>query len=88
MTLQKTIHNVITGEIITRDYNETELAEAEADQAQAKKEATAKANTDVGDAAQFLDGVSFGTMPSRRWRSNWKLASDAASKIHRSRFQA
>ena len=46
MTLQKTIHNVITGEIITRDYNETELAEAEADQAQAKKEATAKAKSE------------------------------------------
>ena len=46
MTLQKTIHNVITGEIITRDYNETELAELESDQAQAKKEATAKAKAE------------------------------------------
>jgi len=46
MTFQKTIHNVITGEIITRDYNETEIAELEADQATAKKEATAKAKAD------------------------------------------
>ena len=39
---QKTIIDCATGETFTRDYNETELAELEADQASAKKEATAK----------------------------------------------
>ena len=31
-TPQITIHNAITGEIVTRDMNETELAQAKADQ--------------------------------------------------------
>ena len=43
---QKTIINCATGETFTRDYNETELAEYELDQAQAKKEATAKAKAE------------------------------------------
>ena len=56
MTLQKTIHNVITGEIITRDFNETELAEYEADQAQAKKDAAAKAKAEqaLADKRQII----------------------------------
>lgn len=56
MTLQKTIHNVITGEIITRDFNETELAEYEADQAQAKKDAAAqtKADQEFADKRQII----------------------------------
>tara|TARA_R110000868_G_scaffold347334_1_gene608385 strand:+ start:1290 stop:1511 length:222 start_codon:yes stop_codon:yes gene_type:complete len=41
-TPQKTIIDCVTGKTITRDFNETELLEFEADQAQAKKEATAK----------------------------------------------
>ena len=45
-TPQTTIHNAITGEIITRDMNDTELAQLETDQAQAKKEATAKAKAE------------------------------------------
>jgi len=57
-TPQITIFDAITGETITRDYNETELAEMEADQAQAKKEATAKAKTEKAAAdkrQQILD---------------------------------
>tara|TARA_R110000822_G_scaffold117748_1_gene250215 strand:- start:11 stop:229 length:219 start_codon:yes stop_codon:yes gene_type:complete len=46
MSTQITIHDAITGEIITRDMNETELAQIETDQAQAKKEATAKAKAE------------------------------------------
>ena len=49
-TPQISIHDAITGETITRDYNETELAQLEADQAQAKKEATAKAKADKAAA--------------------------------------
>ena len=57
-TPQKTIHDVATGEIVTRDYNETELAQLEADQAQAKKDAAAKAKADKAAAdkkQQILD---------------------------------
>ena len=36
MTLQKTIHDCATGESITRDFTETELAEYEALQAAEK----------------------------------------------------
>tara|TARA_R110000868_G_scaffold378073_1_gene643467 strand:- start:26 stop:244 length:219 start_codon:yes stop_codon:yes gene_type:complete len=46
MSTQITIHDAITGEIITRDMNETELAQIETDQAQAKKETTAKAKAE------------------------------------------
>ncbi|CAB4163025.1 hypothetical protein UFOVP795_1, partial [uncultured Caudovirales phage] len=42
-TPQITIHDATTGETITRDFNKTELAEYEADQAQAKKDAAAQA---------------------------------------------
>ena len=41
-TSQMTIHDAITGETVTRDFNETELAQLETDQAQAKKAAAAK----------------------------------------------
>ena len=53
---QKTIINCATGETFTRDYNETELAEAKADQAQAKKEATAKAKAEqaLADKRQII----------------------------------
>ena len=42
-TPQITIHNVLTGEIITRDFNAAELAQAKLDQAQAKLDAQALA---------------------------------------------
>jgi hypothetical protein len=42
MTLQKIIHNVATGEIITRDYTAAEIAEFQADKAQGVKDAAAK----------------------------------------------
>jgi len=45
-TPQATIYNVITSEVVTRDFNETELAQLETDQAQAKKEAAAKIQKD------------------------------------------
>jgi hypothetical protein len=41
-TPQITIHNAITGETITRDFNPAELAQAKLDQAQAKLEAEAQ----------------------------------------------
>ena len=50
MTLQKTIHDCATGESITRDFTETELAEYEALQAAEKKAATAKAKADQAAA--------------------------------------
>lgn len=49
-TPQKTIHDVLTGEIVTRDFNETELAELEAINAQEKKDAAAKAKADQAAA--------------------------------------
>tara|TARA_R110000824_G_scaffold274305_1_gene463005 strand:+ start:74 stop:295 length:222 start_codon:yes stop_codon:yes gene_type:complete len=49
-TPQITIHDATTGKTITRDFNETELAEYELDQAQAKKEATAKAKAEKAKA--------------------------------------
>ena len=49
-TPQITIHNALTGETVTRDFNETELAQLETDQAQAKKEATAKAKAEKAKA--------------------------------------
>ena len=57
-TPQKTIHDCITGETVTRDFNETELAEFEAELTQAKKDATAKAKADQALAdkrQQILD---------------------------------
>lgn len=40
-TPQITIHDVLTGEIITRNFNAAELAQLEADKAQAIKDAAA-----------------------------------------------
>lgn len=40
-TPQKTIHDVLTGEIITRDFNDDELAQLNKDKAQAKLDAEA-----------------------------------------------
>jgi FMN-dependent NADH-azoreductase len=55
-TPQITIHNVITDEIITRDLNATELAQYEADAAQAEKDAKAKAKADktLADKRQII----------------------------------
>ena len=50
-TPQIMVHDAITSEIVTRDYNADELAQHEADKAQAKKEATAKAKADTAKAA-------------------------------------
>jgi len=49
-TPQKTIHDCITGETVTRDFNETELAELEAELAQTKKDAAAKLKADQAAA--------------------------------------
>ena len=49
-TPQITIHDATTGETITRDFNETELAEYEADQAQANKDAAALAKAEQAKA--------------------------------------
>ena len=49
-TPQITIHDATTGETITRDFNETELAEYEADQAQANKDAAAQAKAEQAKA--------------------------------------
>tara|TARA_R110000868_G_scaffold88710_1_gene247161 strand:- start:565 stop:783 length:219 start_codon:yes stop_codon:yes gene_type:complete len=46
MTLQKAIYDVATGETITRDYNETELADHETDKAKTEKDAKAKAKAE------------------------------------------
>ena len=50
-TPQITIHNAITGETITRDFNADELAQLETDQAQAVKDATDKAKADADKQA-------------------------------------
>ena len=50
-TPQKTIHNAITGEIITRDYNEAELAQYEIDKAQNIKLRADKAKADADKQA-------------------------------------
>ena len=50
-TPQKTIHNAITGEIITRDYTANELAQYEADLAQDKKDRAAQAKADANKSA-------------------------------------
>ena len=46
-TPQTTIHDCITGETITRDMTADELAQLEADQAQAKADAAAKTKADT-----------------------------------------
>lgn len=46
MTLQKAIYDVVTGETITRDYNETELADHETDKAKTEKDTKAKAKAE------------------------------------------
>jgi len=53
---QKTIHNAITGETITRDFTTDELAQLEIDKAHNKKLAAdeAKANADKQTARQAL----------------------------------
>jgi len=55
-TLQKTIIDCLTGETITRDFNAAELAQLEVDQAQAKKDATAKAKLEqaLADKRQII----------------------------------
>ena len=45
-TPQINIYDAITGETVTRDMNETELAQHEADIAQTKKDAAAQAKAD------------------------------------------
>jgi len=47
---QISIFDASTGETMTRDYNETELAQLEADQAKDKKEAAAKAKAEKAAA--------------------------------------
>ena len=42
-TPQTLVHNAITGEIVTRDFNADELAQHEADRAQAAQDASAQA---------------------------------------------
>ena len=55
-TPQITIHDAITGETVTRDYNEIELAELDANIAQAKKDAAAQAKADqaLADKRQII----------------------------------
>ena len=55
-TPQITIHDVATGEMITRDMNETELAQLDADIAQAKKETAAQVKADeaLADKRQII----------------------------------
>ena len=50
-TPQITIHNAATGETITRDYNEAELAQHEIDKAQAAKDVANKAKADANKQA-------------------------------------
>jgi hypothetical protein len=49
-TPQIDITDCLTGETIVRDMTETELAQLETDQAQAKKDAAAQAKTDQAKA--------------------------------------
>lgn len=55
-TPQIVIFDALTGETITRDMNETELAKLETDQAQAKKDATARAKAEkaLADKRQII----------------------------------
>ena len=50
-TLQKTIHNVATGETITRDFTANEIAEFEADKAKTDKDAADKTKADADKQA-------------------------------------
>jgi hypothetical protein len=50
-TPQITIHNVETGEIVTRDANAEEIAQMEADKAGAIKQADLKAKAEADKAA-------------------------------------
>jgi len=57
-TPQITIHNAITGEIVTRDYNAAEIAQAKADQVAdkiAKDEAAANATARAMARQTLLD---------------------------------
>jgi hypothetical protein len=51
-TPQKTIHDVATGEIVTRDYTADELAQYEADAAQNTKNKAAQAKAEKTAAAK------------------------------------
>lgn len=55
-TPQITIHDATTGETITRDFDETELAQLKTDQAQAKKDAATQAKADqvTADKRQII----------------------------------
>ena len=55
-TPQITVYDCVTGEIITRDFNETELTQFEADKAQHKKDAAAqtKTNQALADKRQTI----------------------------------
>ena len=48
---QKTIHDCLTGETITRDFDADELAQLELNKAQATKDAADKAKADADKAA-------------------------------------
>jgi selenocysteine lyase/cysteine desulfurase len=50
-TPQITIHNAATGETITRDYNEAELAQHEIDKAKAAKDVADKTKADADKQA-------------------------------------
>ena len=56
MTLQKTIHDCITGETVTRDFTADELAQYEAEKAQSALQAAANdvATTDKQAARQAV----------------------------------
>jgi hypothetical protein len=55
-TPQITIHNALTGETITRDFNASEIAQFEADIAQADKDAKAKVKAEkaLADKQQII----------------------------------
>ena len=50
-TPQIIIHNVLTGEIITRDFNDAELAQAKLDKAEAEAQTKAEAAKQVARQA-------------------------------------
>jgi hypothetical protein len=57
-TLQKTIIDCLTGETVTRDFDDAELAQFKSDQAQAKKDVAAKIKADelaADQRQQILD---------------------------------
>jgi hypothetical protein len=55
-TPQKTIIDCVTGEIVVRDFNDAELAQIEADKAQAKLDAKAVADKQAARQA-VLDKI-------------------------------